>query len=141
MTAFLDRATASTRFALVLIGIFAAIALALATVGLYGVLSTIVRQRTAEIGVRMAFGASRPSVFKLVVGQGLLMSLIGIGLGLGAALWLTEAMRRFLVGVTPTDPATFVTIAVVFLAVTVAACALPALRAARLDPIVALRED
>jgi putative ABC transport system permease protein len=141
MTNFVDRASATTRFALVLIGIFGGLAAVLAVIGLYGVLSTIVRQRTAEIGVRMAFGANRGSVFGLVVGQGLSLSAIGIGLGIGAAWLLTGVMRTLLVGVTPTDPLTFATIALVFLAVSALACAIPAARAARLDPLSALREE
>jgi putative ABC transport system permease protein len=141
MTAFVDRATAGTRFALVLIGLFAIIAVILATVGLYSVLSTIVRQRTAEIGVRMAFGAGRGSVFGLVVGKGMLLSGSGVLLGLLAAYVLTGAMRTMLVGVTPTDPSTFVGIAALFLSVTALASGIPAMRAARLDPIAALREE
>ena len=141
MTAFLDRASAPTRFALILIGVFAVIAVVLASVGLYGVLSTIVRQRTPEIGVRMAFGAQRSAVFGLVVGQGLKLSLLGVGLGLGAAYLLTGVMRTMLIGVRPTDPATFWGIAGLFVAISVVACALPALRAARLDPTVALRDE
>jgi putative ABC transport system permease protein len=141
MSAAIDRATAGTRFALVLIGIFAFIAVVLAAVGLYSVLSTIVRQRTAEIGVRMAFGAGRGSVFRLVVGKGMVLSGLGVILGLVAAYLLTGVMRTMLVGVTPTDPATFVGIAALFLGVTALASGIPALRAARLDPIAALREE
>jgi putative ABC transport system permease protein len=141
MTAFVDRAMSGTRFALVLIGIFAIVAAIMATVGLYSVLSTVVRQRTAEIGVRMAFGAGRGSVFGLVVGRGMLLSGIGVVLGLVAAYSLTGAMRRMLVGVTPTDPATFAGIAALFLGVAFVACAVPALRAARLEPVTALREE
>jgi putative ABC transport system permease protein len=141
MTAFLDRASAPTRFALVLIGVFAVIAVVLASVGLYGVLSTIVRQRTPEIGVRMAFGADRRSVFGLVVGQGLKLSIFGVTLGLGAAYLLTGVMRTMLIGVKPTDAGTFWGIAGLFLAISVVASSLPALRAARLDPTVALRDE
>ena len=141
MTAYVDRATSSTRFALILIGLFAALALVLATVGLYGVLSTIVRQRTAEIGVRMAFGAGRGSVFGLVVGQGMILSVIGVAIGLLVAYLLTGVMQSMLVGVTPTDPLTFAAIVAIFLVVAALACGLPALRAARLDPISALREE
>jgi putative ABC transport system permease protein len=141
MSAFVDRASARTRFSLVLIAVFAGIAVVLAIVGLYGVLSTLVRQRTAEIGVRMALGAGRRSVFNLVVGQGLKLSLIGIAVGLGAAFLLTQVLQTMLVSVSPTDPVTFVAISVLFLAVAAAACAIPAVRAARLDPTAALRDE
>ena len=139
--AFVDQATAPTRFALVLIGVFAGIAVALAAVGLYGVLSTAVRQRTAEIGIRMTFGAAPDSIFALVIGQGLKLSALGIAGGIVAGLALTRLMRSLLVGVQPTDPATFGAIAVVFLAVAAAACWFPARRAAHLDPNAALREE
>jgi putative ABC transport system permease protein len=141
MTEFVDRAEAETRFALVLIGVFAAIAAVLVAVGLYGVLSTVVRQRTAEIGVRIAFGAGRRSVFGLIVQQGLRLSAIGMVVGLAGALALTQVLRTLLVDVTPTDPVTFVAIVVLFLGVALLACGLPAFRAARLDPNVALREE
>ena len=139
--AFVDQATAPTRFALVLIGVFAGIAVALAAVGLYGVLSTAVRQRTAEIGIRMTFGAAPDSIFALVIGQGLKLSALGIAGGIVAGLTLTRLMRSLLVGVQPTDPATFGAIAVVFLVVAAAACWFPARRAAALDPNAALREE
>ena len=141
LTAFLDRARASTRFALVLIATFAVIALVLAVVGLYGVLATLVRQRTAEIGVRMAFGASQGAIARLVVGEGLRLGALGIGAGLVAALWLTRGMSTMLVGISPTDPSTFAGIALVFLAVAAVACWLPARRAAGVDPAVALRGE
>jgi putative ABC transport system permease protein len=141
MTAFVDRAMAPTRFALVLIGVFAGIAVLLAAVGLYGVLSTTVRQRTAEIGIRMTFGAEPTSIFQLVIGQGLRLSVAGVALGVLAALAVTRVMRSLLVGVQPTDPVTFAAIALVFLAVAAVACWLPARRAAALDPNAALREE
>ena len=141
MTALIERAMAPTRFALMLIGIFAGIAAALAAVGLYGVLGTAVRQRTAEIGIRMTFGASRASIVQMIVGQGLRLSAVGIGIGLVAAFGLTRVMQSLLVGVAPTDPATFATIAVFFLGVAALACWLPALRAGGLDPNVVLREE
>ncbi|HSA55925.1 MAG TPA: ABC transporter permease [Gemmatimonadaceae bacterium] len=140
-TALLDRARAPTRFALVCIGVFAVVAVVLASVGLYGVLSTLVRQRTAEIGVRMAFGASGTSVFRLVVGQGMRLAVVGIGAGLLAAFALTRVMQTMLVGVSATDPLTFAAIVALFLGVTTIACWVPARRAARLDPLVALREE
>jgi putative ABC transport system permease protein len=141
MTDYLDRARAPTRFALVLIGIFAIVAAVLTAVGLYGVLSSVVRQRTAEIGVRMAFGAPRGTIFRLVIGQGLKLSGVGIAAGLVGALWLTQAMTKMLVGVKATDPVTFASMAAVFLVIAAAACWLPARRASALDPTVALREE
>jgi putative ABC transport system permease protein len=141
MLSFVERAQAQTKFALVLIAIFAAIALLLASVGLYSVLSTAVRQRTAEIGVRMAFGAAHGSIFRLVVGQGLKLSAAGLLVGIAAALALTGVMRTMLVGVEPTDPATFGAMVVGFLVVAAVACGVPAIRAARLDPMVALRDE
>jgi predicted permease len=141
MSALVDRAMASTRFALALITVFAAIAAVLAAVGLYGVLSTVVRQRTAEIGVRMAFGAPTSSIFQLVIGQGLRLSAIGIALGIAGALALTRGMSTMLIGVRPTDPPTFVAIAVLFMAIAALSSWLPARRAAALDPNVALREE
>jgi predicted permease len=136
-----DRAMTSTRFALVLIGVFAAVAAVLACVGLYGVLSTAVRQRTAEIGVRVALGASRRSVFGLVVGQGMKLSALGLAVGLVAAFALTRSMTTMLVGVQPTDLPTYAAIIVLFIAIALVACSLPARRAARLDPLNALRSD
>jgi putative ABC transport system permease protein len=141
MLEFVGRAQAQTKFALVLIGIFAGIALALAAVGLYSVLSTTVRQRTAEIGVRMAFGAEHGRIFRMMVVQGLRLSAIGIAIGVAAAALLTDAIRTLLVGVQPTDPATFSAIALGFLAIAAVACGVPAFRAARLDPMAALRDE
>lgn len=139
--ALVNRAQSSTRFSLLLISLFAVIAGTLAGVGLYGVLSTAVRQRTSEIGVRMALGAERTNIFQLVVGQGLRLSVIGIAAGLIAAFLLTRAMSTMLVGVKPTDPLTFAGITLVFLAISTLASWLPARRAAGLDPTRALREE
>ena len=143
MSDYIDAAMAPTRFSLVLIGIFGAVAAVLAGVGLYGVLSTTVRQRTAEIGVRMAFGASSESIFRLMIGYGLVLSAVGIGVGLVAALALTGLMQRasMLVSIEPTDPVTYAGIALLFAAVAALACWIPARRAAALDPNVALREE
>jgi predicted lysophospholipase L1 biosynthesis ABC-type transport system permease subunit len=141
MDALVERAQAGTRFSLLLIGVFAVIAALLAGVGLYGVLSTVVRQRTAEIGVRMALGAAPASIFKLVVGQGLRLSAAGIALGVGAAFELTRVMTSMLVGVQPADPPTFAAMAALFLLIATVASWLPARRAAALDPTTALREE
>jgi putative ABC transport system permease protein len=105
------------------------------------VLSTVVRQRTAEIGVRMALGAAPASIFNLVVGQGLRLSVAGIALGLAAAFELTRVMTSMLVGVRPVDPPTFGAMAVLFLLIATVASWLPARRAASLDPTTALREE
>jgi predicted permease len=136
-----DHAQAGTRFSLLLIGVFAAIAALLAGVGLYGVLTTVVRQRTAEIGVRMTLGARPGQIFKLIVGQGLRLTAAGIAAGLLAAFALTRGMTTMLVGVKPTDPATFATMAMVFLLIAALASWLPAWRAASLDPTAALRDE
>ena len=138
---WIDRAQAGTRFALLLIGVFAVIAAVLAAVGLYGVLATFVRQRTAEIGVRMALGAPPSRIFSLVVGQGLWLSATGIGIGLIAAAAVTRVMASILVGVRATDPATFIAIVVFFFVIAGLACWIPAWRASSLDPTVALREE
>jgi predicted permease len=141
MQAFVDKAMAPVRFTSTLIGLFAVIAIVLAGVGLYGVLSTVVRQRTAEIGMRMVFGAPRGSILGLVVGEGLRLSIAGIVVGALAAIAITRLMRSLLVGVSPTDPATFVAIVMLFACVALAASYIPARRASKLDPIEAIREE
>jgi putative ABC transport system permease protein len=142
MEQVVQRAQAGPRFALLLIGVFAVISAVLAGVGLYGVLSTSVRQRTAEIGVRMALGASPSGILTLVAGLGLRLSLVGILIGLlFAALGLSQVIGNLMVGVEATDPLTFASMAVVFLIIAGLASWLPALRAARLDPATALRGD
>jgi putative ABC transport system permease protein len=141
MQAFVDKAMAPVRFTSTLIGLFAVIAIVLAGVGLYGVLSTVVRQRTAEIGMRMVFGAPRGSILGLVVGEGLRLSVAGIVVGALAALAITRLMRSLLIGVSPTDPATFVAIVMLFACVALAASYIPARRASKLDPIEAIRDE
>ena len=141
MSSLVDKARSATRFALVLIGVFAAIAAVLAAVGLYGVLSSVVRQRTSEIGIRMAFGAQSASIFRLVIGQGLRLSAVGIAIGLVLALLTTRVMASMLVEVEPTDPVTFIVMILIFLAVAAMACWVPARRAAGMDPNGALRQE
>jgi putative ABC transport system permease protein len=141
MLAFVERAQAQTKFALVLIGVFAGIALVLAAVGLYSVLSTTVRQRQAEIGVRMAFGAEHGRIFRMMVFEGLKLSAAGLAFGIVAALVLTNVIQSMLIGVEPADPATFGAMSLGFLIIAAVACGVPALRAARLDPMVALRDE
>jgi ABC-type antimicrobial peptide transport system permease subunit len=105
------------------------------------VLSTVVRQRTAEIGVRMAFGAQHGRIFRMMVGQGLRLTAAGLVIGIVGATALTGVLQSMLVGVEPTDPPTFATMAVGFMLIAAVACGLPALRAARLDPMAALRDE
>ncbi|HTB15284.1 MAG TPA: ABC transporter permease [Bryobacteraceae bacterium] len=141
MDVLVEKAAAGTRFSLMLIGVFAAIAVLLAGVGLYGVLSTMVRQRTSEIGVRMALGAAPTRIFNLVIGHGLRLSAMGIGVGIFAALGLTRVMSSMLVGVKASDPVTYLSMAALFFAITAVACWMPGRRAAGLDPLVALRDE
>ena len=141
MDSLVTAAQAQTRFSLLLIGVFSTIAALLAGVGLYGVLATSVRQRTAEIGVRMALGAAPSRIFRLMVGKGLYLSAIGIVIGLLASFGVTRILATMLVDVKPTDPVTFVSVAVLFLFIAFMASWLPALRAAGLNPTTALRNE
>jgi putative ABC transport system permease protein len=122
-------------------GAFAAIALALAVVGVYGVLSYMVNQRTREIGVRMALGANRVAIVGLVLNQTAVLIAVGLGVGLGGATALTRSLQALLFGVTMFDPLTFAGVAVLFGLVGIVASYLPARRATRVDPLVALRLD
>ena len=141
MSALVSRAQSTTRFSLTLMGVFATVAAVLVGVGLYGVLSTIVRQRTAEIGVRMALGASFSQILRSIVVYGLRLSVAGIAIGLPGAFVLTRAMRSMLVGVGPTDPTTYAIMGLVFFVVAAVSLYLPARRAAALAPTAALRES
>jgi putative ABC transport system permease protein len=141
MDDLLDRSLGPRRFNLYLLAAFAAVALALAAIGLFGVMAYLVSQRTREIGVRLALGATRGEVFRLVLGRGLVLAGAGAAGGVGAALWLTRLMESLLFSVSRTDPVTFVAVPAALLAVAALACYVPARRAMRVDPAIALRAD
>ena len=128
-----------SRLYAILFGVFAAVALALASVSLYGVMAYSVSKRSREIGIRIALGAQRRDVLKLVVAQGMTLTLIGIGIGLAAALALTRLMRGLLYEVSVIDPLTFAGLAALLSVVAMLACYLPARRATKVDPMVALK--
>jgi putative ABC transport system permease protein len=137
----LSEATSAPRSMTMLFGVFAGLALVLGVVGIYGVISFFVGQRTREFGIRLALGAQRKDVMKLVMSEGLSLAMVGIGVGLAAAFGLTRFLRAFLYGVSTTDSFDFVLVAALFALVAMLACYVPARRAMRVDPIVALRYE
>ena len=141
MNAIVVRAQARSRFSLLLMVVFAAIAALLATVGLYGVLATTVRQRTSEIGIRMALGAAPTGIIKVIVAEGLRLAAAGVAIGLVIAVGLTRFMSSMLVNTEPTDATTFLVVTVLFLGMAALASWLPTRRAAALNPVTALRNE
>jgi putative ABC transport system permease protein len=126
---------------MLLVAIFAGVALLLAAVGIFGVMSYSVAQRTRELGIRIALGAGRGALRRLVVGQAMALAVGGLAIGLVAALALSSALEKMLFNLTPTDPATFASVAAVLFVVALVASWLPARKAARVDPVVALRAE
>ncbi|HKT47368.1 MAG TPA: ABC transporter permease [Candidatus Acidoferrales bacterium] len=141
LNAVVEKSFAARRLSMTLLSIFAALALLLACVGIYGVISYLVGQRTHEIGIRVALGAERRDVMCLVLGQGARMALVGVAVGLAGALGLTRLMASQLFGVSPHDPLTFAAVALLLVAIALAACYFPARRATRVDPLIALRHE
>jgi len=135
------RSMAERRFALEILGVFAVIALLLASIGIYGVMAYTFSQRTHEIGIRIALGAQRSHILRRALGEGMILVALGLAAGLFGALLLTQFLRSMLYAVKPTDPVTFIAIAALLTSVALLACFIPAQRATRVDPLVALREE
>ena len=138
---YLDGTLSVPRFNTVLLALFAGLAMILTAVGLYGVISYTVAQRTHEIGIRMALGAKPKDMMKLIIGQGMKLGVTGVAIGIAIAMGLTHFLSSMLFGITATDPVSFAAVIVMLLLVVVMACYVPARRAMRVDPMIALRHE
>ncbi|MGH9936017.1 MAG: FtsX-like permease family protein, partial [Blastocatellia bacterium] len=138
---YMTSSVAEPKFGALLLGLFASLALILTCIGLYGVMSYTVTQRTHELGIRMALGAQTRDVLKLVIRQGMGLTLLGAAIGIAGAAALTRMMKSWLFGVSPTDLLTFATVALLLTIVALLACWIPARRATKVDPLVALRSE
>jgi ABC-type antimicrobial peptide transport system permease subunit len=141
LTSLVSQTVADRRLAMTMLGGFAGLALVLASIGVYSVMACVVSQRTAEIGIRMALGATPRSVLRMVLGQGVRLAAIGIAIGIAVALAVTRLMQRALFEVRPHDPGIYLGLAALILGVACLACWIPARRATRIDPIAALRAE
>jgi len=141
MDSVITASLAARRFSMILLASFAGLALLLSSIGIYGVVSYVVGQKTREIGLRMALGASRPAVMRMILGQGGKLAAAGVLVGLVASFALTRLMSAMLFGVSASDPFTFIVVATLLTAVALAACYIPARRAMQVDPMVALRHE
>jgi predicted permease len=141
MSEIVSNSISTQRLTMMLLGVFAALALTLSAIGIYGVISYLTGQRIHEIGVRIALGASSQDVLRMVLGEGMRTTLIGVGFGIAAAIGLTRLISQVIYGVGPTDPFTFIGVAVLLIAVALLACYIPARRAMRVDPMIALRYE
>jgi putative ABC transport system permease protein len=141
MEEIVGESLAGQRFSMILLSVFAVIALLLSSIGIYGVLSYVVAQRTREIGIRIALGAQRSTVLRLMLGEGMRMAVVGVTIGVALALALTRLMASQLYAISATDPITFTGVAIILGGVALFACYIPARRAMRVDPMVALRYE
>ena len=141
MDEIISNSISDRRFSMILLGVFAALALLLSSIGIYGVISYLIGERTHEIGIRMAIGAQRKDILALVLGEGVRLALLGAAIGVAAGLGLTRLMANLLYEVSATDPLTFVAVPIVLLGVALLACYIPARRALQVDPMTALRYE
>jgi putative ABC transport system permease protein len=141
MEQILEEDTSQRRFQSFVMTVFAGLALVLASIGLFGVLASLVSQRTQEIGIRMALGAQSRDVLRMVVGEGMLLVFLGVAIGVGAGVALSRSLASLFFGISPANPVTYIQVIIIMLGIALLACLLPAWRAVRVNPMVALRYE